>query len=210
MCAEQSSPLLDEVRECSFQTDGVDCAAEVLGRCAKCGQFFCLDHASEIDPNNYCIICLTSEDAGFEERPLVDTEGHAHKGREITHLNEVYKTTNKLITELSDAELEAFITQYTLLVREAERMTDYRRITLGSAQHEKYERERGILKKVGGVIRFGITPALRPAPTTAKRKREARPKTVEGMLDAILGKMKASGLTDEQIGQTLAKLAGKK
>lgn len=201
---EDNNELLEEVKLCAME----NCDENVAGKCKKCGSDFCITHASEVDPVNYCILCLIPDEVGLTESPLIDKDGVQHKGRTLTNLGEAYKSTNKLISEMTDVEISGFITMYKVLLHDAERVVDYRRITLASAEHEKYERQVGSLRMVGGTYRFGTTDA--PAGVRTKVARTPKANTVDAKAAQVLKSLKALGLTPEMLTALLRDAKGVK
>ncbi len=114
---------LERVRHCVFD----NCTEDALTLCRKCGRWFCLDHASDLDPTKYCIDCLKPEDASLEEHPILDSEGVRHQGKIIRPVGVVFR---------------------------CERATEYSRITLGNALYEAGDREIAKVNQKTGEVYF--------------------------------------------------------
>ena len=189
-------PILDE---CTFQ----DCVEPVLGKCHNCGLQYCLTHASEVDPENYCSTCLIPEDATVKVEPLVDTDGVQHQGRLIKPAGKAYRLSSKMVYEMTDQELKDFIDHEKSVVHDIENIREYHMITLGMAQSEEYRREISELSKVGGVLRWGTStqrvPAIRHKATPEEKKQKAKVSKV----DDIVANLKALGMTPESLAKLI-------
>lgn len=178
-----------------------DCTSECIDRCAKCGKPFCLDHASELDPAHYCEPCLNQDNISFQEKPLIDTEGVKHKGRVLVPLGEMWRSSARTIADLSDAELDQWLSEYSSLVNDAEKTLEYRKGMLHTAQFEKeersYKRHRTAIKVGGKLTEF---PAGKPTEVKKLRKTAAQ---------SAMDKLKALGLTPEMIAAAAAALKSK-
>ena len=191
---EQSPPA----ELCAFE----NCSQEnnpIVGKCLKCHLHYCLDHASEVDPINYCIVCLPTADVETKSEPLVDSDGVKHEGRRIVPIGAAFHHASKMINEMSNVELLAFIEQEHQIVKDLENVKTYHQITLGQAEFTAYERKISVLAKVGGEIRVGTSTAHFKANA---RTREAKAPMSDA--DKALKALKALGMTTEQITQLLA------
>lgn len=186
---------LERVRHCAF----VPCVEDALTCCAKCGKWFCLEHASDLEPTKYCLDCLKVEDATLETSPIVDAEGTRHSGRVIRPVGVVFAQNSKLIHEMSDDELKEYITHYQQAVRDCERSLDYARITLGNALYVAGDREIAKIKRETGEVYFPTPKKVAQMP----RKRSAKAVDENAIADFI-----AKNLTLEQLQKYLAKKKG--
>jgi hypothetical protein len=191
---EQSPPA----ELCSFE----NCSKEnnpIVGKCLKCHLHYCLDHASEVDPINYCIICLPTADVETKSEPLIDAEGVRHEGRRIVPIGAAFHHASKMINEMSNVELLAFIEQEHQIVKDLENVKTYHQITLGQAEFTAYERKISVLAKIGGEIRVGTSTVHVRANA---RVRESKPPLSDA--DKALKALKALGMTTEQITALLS------
>jgi hypothetical protein len=165
------------------------CVEPAIYRCHKCGLLYCLDHASEIDPQRFCIKCLIIDDCKVEETPLVDAEGERHRGRVLRPVGNAFTAENRLIQEMSEDELKVYITQYKIIVRNHEQMVTFARINLAQAEHALLEKRIKTIEGAGGEVIFTSRPkAVKPTP---KKKPDA--------VQALADKLKASGITPEML-----------
>jgi hypothetical protein len=183
---------LERVRHCAF----TPCVEDALTCCAKCGRWFCLEHASDLEPTKYCNECLKVEDATLETSPIVDAEGTRHSGKVIRPVGLVFAQNSKLIHEMSDDELKEYITHYQQAVRDCERSLDYARITLGNALYVAGDREIAKIKRETGEVYF---PPPRKV-TQMPRKRTAKAVDENALADFI-----AKHLTVDQLKAFMAK-----
>ena len=182
----------ERVRHCSFQ----DCPEPALTNCNKCGKWFCLDHASELDPTKYCSSCLKLEDATLEQSPLLDEEGVRRQGRVIRPVGIVFSQNGKLIEEMTDDELKEYIVRYQQAVHDCERSLDYARITLGNALFEAGHREIAKVKRASGEVVF----FSKKSPTVPKQRRAKAPMDENALADFLL-----KSLTPEQLAKFISK-----
>lgn len=185
----------ERVRHCAF----TPCPEDALTCCSKCGKWFCLEHASDLEPTKYCVDCLKVEDASLEISPIVDAEGTRHAGRVIRPVGIVFAQNSKLIHEMNDAELKEYIVYYQQAVKDCERSLDHHRITLGNALYEAGDREIAKIKRDTGEVYF---PAPRKV-TQMPRKRVAKVQDESAIADFI-----AKHLTVEQLQKFMAKKKG--
>jgi hypothetical protein len=169
------------------------CSEPAVYRCHKCGFFFCLDHASEIDPQRFCIECLTVDDCKVEETPLIDSEGLRHKGRVLHPVGNAFTEENRLISEMTEDELKIYVTQYKALVRDAEQITTFRRINLAQAEHALLEKGIKMIVDAGGEVTFPSRPKA-----VAKQVKK-KPDPVATLAD----KLKKAGFTPEMLQQII-------
>lgn len=182
----------EKVRHCSF----VNCIEDALTNCVKCGKWYCLEHASDLDPTKHCVDCLKPEDAVLEQAPLRDTEGVRHQGKVIRPVGIVFSQNGKLIHEMTDDELKEYIVRYQQAVHDCERSLDYSRITLGNALFEAGHREIAKVTRSTGEVVF-----ISRKPTVVKKARSAKPVLDENALIDFITK----NLTPEQLAKFLAK-----
>ena len=181
----------EKVRHCSF----VNCIEDALTNCVKCGKWYCLEHASDLDPTKHCVDCLKPEDAVLEQSPLLDTEGVRHQGKVIRPVGIVFSQNGKLIHEMTDDELKEYIVRYQQAVHDCERSLDYSRITLGNALFEAGHREIAKVQRATGEVVF-----ISRKPTVVKKTR-SKPVLDEDALIAFITK----NLTPDQLQKFLAK-----
>lgn len=182
----------EKVRRCSF------CNEDALTMCLKCGRWFCLDHASDLEPTKHCNECLKGVDALLEVAPLVDGEGVRHQGRVIRPVGVVFSQNGKLIHEMTDLELTDYIKFYQQAVHDCERSLDYARITLGNALYVAGDREIAKIQRSTGEVVF----ISKPTSSVGKVTKQRKPK-VQQNEDAIIEFM-MKNLTPEQLAKLLA------
>jgi hypothetical protein len=182
----------EKVRHCTFDA----CVEDALTNCHKCGKWYCLEHASDLDPTKYCRECLKVEDASLEEAPLLDTEGVRHQGKVIRPVGIVFSQNGKLIHEMTDDELKEYIVRYQQAVHDCERSLDYSRITLGNALFEAGHREIAKVQRASGEVVFISRKAV-----PVKKARSAKPALDEQALIDFITK----NLSPEQLAKFLAK-----
>lgn len=188
----------EKVRRCSF----APCDEDALTMCHKCSKWFCLEHASDLEPTKYCLECLKVEDASVEISPIFGEDGVRHSGRVIRPVGIVFAQNSKLIHEMSDDELTEYIKYYQQAVRDCERSLDYARITLGNALYVAGDREIAKVQKLSGEVVF-----ISKKPTTQAKSRKTKSATTEE--DKIIEFM-MKHLSPTQLAQYLAKLKAKK
>ena len=186
------------------------CDAESLGYCITCHLPFCVDHASEIDPNHYCETCLKPEAVEFKIEPLTDKEGVTHKGRKVVPIGEMWRTGARTVADMSDEDLLLWIQEYKSLVHTSELALEYNRNILRMSEFERDERsiarQRALVGvKVDGRLHFiGKMAAERRERAKTLRSSSAKP-TVQTLFE----KLKAAGVTPEMMA-VLAASAKKK
>ncbi len=172
---------------CQKANAGESCSEPAIYRCHKCGELYCITHASEVDPKHFCTSCLIVADIGLEAEPLVDEEGVRQQGRLLHPVGHAFTEFNKLLIEMNDEELKTFIQGYIVLVHEAEQLKTFREITLAHAKHEAFDRQIAKLEKVGGQIVF-----------PARKIHVAKPaKAKASATDILIAKLKKAGVTPE-------------
>lgn len=194
MALEHESVELSALRDelCGkFLPDASACKEPAVFRCHKCGLFYCIDHASEIDPKHRCKDCLH---VAIEESPLLNEDGTRLPGRLLRPVGNSFTEMNKLITDMSDEELKTFIQGYIVLVHEAEQLKTMREITLAHAKHEAFDRQIAKIEKLGGEIIF---PSRKPRIVKpAKAKASAT--------DTLAAKLAKAGVTPEMLAAIIA------
>lgn len=184
---------LEKTRHCVFES----CKEDALAQCHKCGKWYCLDHASELDPVQYCRECLRAADITLEQAPLLDEDGVRHSGRVIRPVGVVFSQNGKLIHEMSDDELKEYIKHYQQAVHDCERSLDYARITLGNSLFEAGHREIAKVQKQSGEIVFISRKPVAPA---KQRKSKQTPVDEDKLVEFLM-----KSLTPEQLTKFLAK-----
>ncbi len=186
---------MTEEKQCTFE----NCTNEVVGQCLTCGLQFCIDHASDVDPRQYCCLCLLPEQCDIKEEPLKDAEGVEHRGRHLV-VGSGFNTLSKHVHEMADDELKAFIEAQKLVVRDIERIRDIQHIRLGMAEYEAYERHISVLAKVGGEIRMGTSVEKHlPVNKPKKVKAPASAKPKVDKVASIAATLKSLGITPETL-----------
>lgn len=120
------------VEPCAF------CTMVSVSVCNDCLKPFCGQHHSLLD-SVQCQDCEAMR-SDFVEEPLIDKEGHRHRGRRIVPKGEELLTSAASIATLSDDELSTWIETYKGLVHEAERTVQHRKILSGILVMEQGER----------------------------------------------------------------------
>lgn len=179
------------------------CQTECSLICIHCHQFFCDTHVSSLD-NAYCTACVDFTNTRIESKPLVDTEGVAHKGRQLILTGETWMRNRDIIAKMTDVELEAKLTALKQAVHEAEMILDFRRIAMTQVESEKGDR---YSKKLG---RRRLIGAMDSVHKNATKVVGTPNEKVEIAKDA-LKTLKNLGLNKDAIANVLLKLAqGKK
>jgi hypothetical protein len=122
--------------------------------CCRCSAPFCADHSSPVDQSDCCQNCLPFEDIMEMKTPLIsqDKNGtHVHKGYRLVPTGPGYKTLPKAISQMTDLELEAFITEKGNQIHQIERQRDYLRVAQSTAKLEKGEREIAAQRALKGI-----------------------------------------------------------
>lgn len=196
-------PILDE---CTFE----NCVERIIANCRNCGLQYCLTHASEVDPEHYCSVCLVPNDASVVVEPLVDAEGVSHIGRIIKPAGKAYRLSSKMVFEMTDQELKDFIEHEKSVVHDIENIREYHMITLGMAEADAYRREISGLAKVGGLLRWGTStqrvPAIRHRASVGEKTEKKRLSKV----DSVVDNLKALGLTPEDLVKLINAIPKKK
>lgn len=160
--------------------------------CEDCQGYFCDDHGSVVEPN-FCQMCLGLESVDYTSAPLLDEEGvPVPTGRRITLYGTRYKTLAQKLADMNEQQLAVHIDYHKTLVHEAEKVLEYRRIALSSAELELEERKAQNKRKRRALERvFNIGTANR----SNVEKTQA---------DAIFKALKNMGVTKEKFEAILA------
>lgn len=123
--------------------------------CVKCIRHFCRNHASPVDQSDCCYECLPHDAITEMKTPLVavDEEGNhiLQKGYRLVPTGAGYKTLPQAIASMTDAELEAYITEKSNQIHFVERQRDYLRIAHSTAKLEQGERADAVNRALRGV-----------------------------------------------------------
>jgi hypothetical protein len=192
MPSDEPTLIASNDEHCNFD----NCVELAVCRCHKCNKLFCIDHASEVDPTHYCVDCITPADCEVIEMPLLDRDGTRHRGKLLRPIGQAFIENNKLISELSEDELRAFISQYQQLLHDAERVTNLYRISLTQATHEALSREIMKPKPKGEPGEFVFTDSPRQVKAAKQTK---------SLEDKLTDAMAKAGITPEKLREILAK-----
>jgi hypothetical protein len=201
---EQIGDVVAETRVCTFE----NCLVEVLGKCRECHLDFCIDHASEVDPANFCCNCLVPADAEVTQAALVDSEGTRHQGRSIKPTGKAYRLSTKMVFEMTDQELKDFIEHETSVVHDIERIREYHMITLGMAESEVYRRDIALAKKEGNVLKFGFETQYVPKVQLHETKTRNAKSTVSKS-DKIASMLSGLGISPQELAKLIQNLPKK-
>lgn len=136
--------------------------------CVRCGHAYCREfHASPVDQENQCLACLPLESIAVQTEPLKTDDGVTHRGKHLIPTGPHYRTLPAAIGDMSDADLEKFITDTARIIHETEQVQDYRRIGLSTARLEKAEREDAKLRQARA-LQVGLPKKSRIAITGQK------------------------------------------
>lgn len=108
--------------------------------CRMCQRPYCATHTSPMD-KTLCVECVNHSNTSVTSGPLITEDGVTKQNaRKITLSGEAWMRQKKLICNMTDIELESYISAHQEAVHEMEIRTDYFRIGLTEATHEKAER----------------------------------------------------------------------
>lgn len=178
------------------------CQLECLSLCQSCHKAFCEKHVSSLD-SAFCAICVDFSNTKIESKPLVDTEGVQHKGRQLILTGETWMRNRDIIAKMTDVELEAKLTAITQAVHEAEMVLDFRRIAktqLESEKGDRYSRKLGRRRLIG---------AMDSVHRSATKVSGTQSEKVEIAKDALKA-LKNLGLNKDAVANILIKLAQQK
>lgn len=181
------------------------CTMNVTGLelCRMCQRPFCKEHTSPID-NTLCVECVNTSNATIESKPLIDSEGVTKQNaRKIILSGEAWMRQKKLICNMTDIELDSYISAHQEAVHEMEIRTDFFRIGLTEATHEKAERYNKKTRARSERIKLiGAVSKIHNESKSMKEKGEDISKAL-----GALGKL---GLTKEQITAILLNVSKNK
>lgn len=182
------------------------CPSDVPGNrlCRMCQRHYCGDHTSPID-SLLCIECVNQANTSVTSEPLIDSEGVTKQNaRKIILSGEAWMRQKKLICNMTDIELESYISAHQEAVHEMEIRTDYFRIGLTEATHEKAERYNKKARARSERIKLiGAVSKIHNANKTPLQDK------TEDMTKAM-GALRKLGLTNAQIAVFLENIAKNK
>lgn len=155
--------------------------------CKSCKLPYCVDHTSEID-TKFCLDCLNETTTKIKIEPLVDTEGLHHNGVKLTPVGEFWFSSANTVAELTDEQLDKWLTSHKNKIKEAETKVSYHRLMVGMMQMEFEER------KDAGIRRLKRIKVIIPKVQLKGIKVKAQ-FTIKDVAD----KLKAAGVTKEQL-----------
>lgn len=175
------------------------CEIESTAVCRVCNRPFCILHQSDLD-ESVCANCpiSTEAEASIAEQVLpLTSEGPdgklvTHKGRDIYPVGAEYTTSAKAIGEMSNEELKEHVVKYRALLKQAELLTDFRRVQLSMASMEVMQREEIERRRLRGIRQSTTTQSIKIGGIDAS-------KMGDKTWAAIAAKMKKAGITAEMI-----------
>jgi len=174
------------------------------GLCSMCQRPYCPEHTSPMD-KNLCVECVNTSNTGITSEPLVTEDGVTKQNaRKIILNGEAWMRSRKLIANMTDIELESYISAHQEAVYEAEKVLDYRRIMLGHAKHEGAERYNKKLRTRSERVKLigAVAKVHNIAGSTIKDKSEN--------ITKVMGALNKLGLTKEQVATLLLNLTKNK
>lgn len=161
-----------------------DLIEPAIFRCVRCTKAFCIDHASEVNPQKFCLACVKTTDIEVIEFPLQDKDGVRHEGRILRPVGMAFIANNKLIQDLDEEELKSFIIDYRQKLRDAEMSKNFYQISLSMAESVALDKE--ILKqKPSGEMYFPIqSPYAEKKPAKARARMSPEEKLLAELLRA--------------------------
>ena len=172
--------------------------------CRMCQRPYCATHTSPMD-KTLCVECVNHSNTSVTSGPLITEDGVTKQNaRKITLSGEAWMRSRKLIANMTDIELESYISAHQEAVHEAELVLDYRRIMLGHAKHESAERYNKKLRTRSERVKLigAVAKVHNIAGSTIKDKSEN--------INKALGALGKLGLTKEQIAALLLNLTKNK
>lgn len=172
--------------------------------CSMCHRPYCPEHTSPID-KTLCVECVNTSNTQIKSEPLITDDGiEKRNARKIILSGEAWMRQKKLISNMTDIELDSYISAHQEAVHEMEIRTDYFRIGLTEATHEKAERYNSNLRKRSERVKLigAVDQVHKNSKSTVKEKGEDISKAL-----GALGKL---GLTKDQITAILLNLAKNK
>lgn len=174
------------------------------GLCRNCQRPYCPEHTSPMD-KSICSECVSLANTSILTEKLIDEDGVVKKNaRRIVLSGEGYLRNRKLIANMTDIELDSYISAHQEAVHEAEMILDYRKIMLGHAQHEGAERynKKTRARSERAKLLGAVDKVHKVAGSNVKEKSENISKAL-----GALGKL---GLSKEQITAILLNLTKNK
>lgn len=175
------------------------CFTECTALCRSCHRAFCELHVSSLD-SSFCSACVDFVNTKIEVKPLVDTEGVSHKGRQLILTGETWMRNRDIISQMTDIELCAKVTSLKQAVKEAEMILDYRRISLSQVENEesdRYSRKLGRRRLIGAMDNVHKNAS----------KIQGSPKEKIDIAKDALKSLKALGLNKDAVANVLLKLS---
>lgn len=172
--------------------------------CRICQRPYCPAHKSPLD-NTLCVECVNTSNVSIKSEPLIDSEGvRKQNARKIILSGEVWMHQKRLICNMTDIELESYISAHQEAVHEMEIRTDYFRIGLTEATHEKAERyNKKVRARSERAKLLGAVDKVHKTSTSPIKEKEEN-------IGRALGALGKLGLTKEQITAILLNLAKNK
>jgi len=186
----------------SGRSEDIDNGQEKL--CLLCKRPYCPSHVSTLN-NDLCTECVNSSNTSVKSEPLIDENGVTKQNaRRIILSGEAWMRQKKLICNMTDIELESFISAHQEAVHEMEIRTDYFRIGLTEATHERAERyNRKIRARSKRAKLLGAVDEVHKASgPSIKNKTED--------ISKALGALSKLGLSKEQIAAILLNISKNK
>ena len=179
----------------------------ILCPCKGCSKFYCPQHASEIEPT-LCSVCVSFSNTNITEKPLVDSDGVTHKGRQLILSGEAWMRSRDLISKMTEVELEAKLLALKEAVHEAEMVLDYRRIMKEQVENELASR---FSKKLARLrIIKGVDELHKSANGSKKVEAKSDKDSIGTKTADALKALKGLGFDKNQMANFLLKLAQKK
>jgi hypothetical protein len=167
--------------------------------CKSCGRLFCPVHSSQLD-SSFCSSCIDFTNTRIESKPLTDSDGVTHKGRQLILTGETWMRNRDVISRMTDIELEAKLTALKQAVREAEMILDFRRISMNQVESEKGDR---YSRKVGRRRLIGAMDSVHKSSTKIPGSGAEKVEVAKDTIKALKG----LGLNQTAIANILLKLA---
>jgi len=163
------------------------CGLDTVEVCSVCAREFCVEHQSPVDPK-FCSDCLTVEGVELQKEPLIDAEGVKHNGFHVTNFGPAYKTHARLISDMSDSELEEHILDLKKKVKDAEAILDHTRVRLNMAVMEGGDRSAAEQRRLRSLGYKPLPTNPGAADPTRNKKMQATVSKLK-MLAAAMGKI---------------------
>jgi hypothetical protein len=172
--------------------------------CRMCQRPYCVEHTSPID-KSLCVECVNTSNTSITSEPLVTAEGVTKQNaRKLVLSGEAWMRNKKLICNMTDIELDSYISAHTEAVHEMEIRTDYFRISLTEATHEKAERynKKTRARSERTKLLGAVAKVHNVSGATLKEKTES--------VSKVMGSLTKLGLSKEQIAAILVNLVKNK